>query len=341
MPRVARPSNPVLELGRGVCPPTTARVISEASADSFERISVRAEARRRVPSSPRLLVEACYPEGPSWDAANERLLFVEYGADAVSVWRPKDASKRTLWTEQGAGPSSLVRWSDGATGAWLVAAYDVGSLVVLDAEGVPTRRITKDQSGQPTLWPNDFALDGRGGLFFTGSGAFRENAPVEGRVYHLRPGAAPVCVADEIHYSNGLAVTPDGRTLLVAEMFKDRLLAFDVGEASGLSGRRVFADLAALAPSTRYSDPYPLLGPDGLKVTRDGRVFVAHHGTGRVLELSSTGQLRREIEVPHRFVTNVALTPDERHLFVTAESTTEAPHLGGVFLLDIAPRAHC
>jgi sugar lactone lactonase YvrE len=69
-------------------------------------------------------------------------------------------------------------------------------------------------------------------------------------------------VAPEVVFPNGMALTPDGRTLIVAETHAHRLTAFDVDGRGDLSGRRVFAPLDGVYP-------------DGLCLDADGAIWVA------------------------------------------------------------------
>ncbi|GAB3886286.1 hypothetical protein GCM10029964_050330 [Kibdelosporangium lantanae] len=68
-------------------------------------------------------------------------------------------------------------------------------------------------------------------------------------------------VADDIHFGNGMAVTPDGRTLIVAESFARRLSAFDVLDDGSLGRRRVWAEVPG--------------GVDGISLAPDGSVWAA------------------------------------------------------------------
>ena len=72
------------------------------------------------------------------------------------------------------------------------------------------------------------------------------------RLLLVSEGESPAVVADALAYPNGVAITPDDRTLLVSETFGGTIAAFDVGRDGTLGNRRVWA---ALPPGTN---------PDGL-----------------------------------------------------------------------------
>ena len=67
-------------------------------------------------------------------------------------------------------------------------------------------------------------------------------------------------VADGIDFPNGMAVTPDNTTLIIAESFARRLTAFDIAADGSLSNRRVWADG---------------VGPDGICIDAEGAVWTA------------------------------------------------------------------
>jgi sugar lactone lactonase YvrE len=241
--------------------------------------------------------DAHYPEGPLW--RDGTLFYVEYSAHDVKRWDGRGIS--LYWRREGCGPSGLIEFG----GHLLIACYDDNSLVELDAHGQELRTWRKDVEGKPFAGPNDFAADGRGGIFFSASGKYDLKAPITGTVLHMSADGASIrVVADTIHYSNGLTLAKDGKQLLVAEMLAGRILSFPVNPDGSLGPRTVWARLADLAPPTPGEDAYN--GPDGLKLGPDGNYYIAQNGSGRVLVVDADRKLVRTIEVPTPFVTNMA-----------------------------------
>jgi sugar lactone lactonase YvrE len=108
---------------------------------------------------------------------------------------------------------------------------------------------------------NEIVVDGRGNTYvngsdfdFRGGGAF-----IPGVIALVTPDGAVRQVADGIAFPNGMAVTPDNSTLIVAESFAGRLTAFDIAADGGLSNRRVWADLGQ--------------GGDGICLDAEGAVW--------------------------------------------------------------------
>jgi sugar lactone lactonase YvrE len=86
--------------------------------------------------------------------------------------------------------------------------------------------------------------------------------PATGTVAVVRPDGSMRQVADDLWFPNGMAVTTDGGTLIVAESYAGRLSAFDIDPDGGLGNRRVWAELGEAAP-------------DGICVDADGAVWYA------------------------------------------------------------------
>ncbi len=149
---------------------------------------------------------------------------------------------------------------------------------------------------------------------------------------NLRAGAvAPTEVANTIHYPNGLTLSKDGKSLLVAEMLAGRIIAFVVRADGSLGERRVWARMQDLAPPTPHQDAYN--GPDGFKLGPDGNYYIAQNGSGRVLVVGEDRHLLRTIGVAAPFVTNIAFGRDgARTVFVTgAFDQWKPPYQGAVY----------
>ena len=130
-----------------------------------------------------------------------------------------------------------------------------------------------------SIGANDIVVDGRGNAYVNSNDAeFGATAPpggpATGKVYLVPVDGEPRIVADDLDFPNGMAVTPDNRTLIVAESYRSRLTAFDIAADGSLTGRRVFADLG--------EDP-----PDGVTIDAAGAVWYAdvpHRQCVRVAE---------------------------------------------------------
>jgi gluconolactonase len=269
-------------------------------------------------------LDAHYPEGPVW--RDGQLFYVDYSAGNIKRW---DGTRATIfWHRDGCGASGLIDFH----GHWLIACYDDNSIVEIDATGRQVRVSRADSRGRPFTGPNDFAADGHGGIYFSASGVYDSKAPISGAVLHMAADGTGITeVANTLHYPNGLALAADGEHLLVAEMLAGRILTFSIGAGGTLGSRSVWARLRELAPPTPAEDAYN--GPDGLKLGPDGNYYIAQNGSGRVLIVDADKKLVRSIDVPTRFVTNLAFgAAGTGTVFITGTfDQWQAPYKGVVY----------
>jgi gluconolactonase len=277
----------------------------------------------------KALVEGlCFPEGPVW--VGNRLLYVEVYADRVGAWDGR--AKRTLWERKGTGPCAV---EQGADGELLVACYASNAIARLSADGRLLGTIGRDDEGRPMVGCNDLVRDSRGGVYFTASGVWDGAAPPQGKVFYLAPGAAPRLVADKLHFTNGLALTDGGLTLIVAETLAQRVTAFAVSADGSLARARPFCRMAELAPLPEGADPFT--GPDGIELHPGGEIYICEYGAGRVQVVDGAGRLRRTIATPTPFVTNVAFSPDGARAYVAVvHEPTKHPYDGALYELAVA-----
>jgi sugar lactone lactonase YvrE len=145
-----------------------------------------------------------------------------------------------------------------------------------------------DLSGVGVDGFNEIVVDGRGNVYVNGGCDFEPgegNAP--GIIALVTPDGSVRQVADGIAFPNGMVVTPDNSTLVVAESFARRLTAFDITDDGGLSNRRVWADG---------------VGPDGICMDAEGAIWtdVGQFGDNLVGRVREGGEVldRVQLDVP-------------------------------------------
>src|SRR5207248_439099 len=99
-----------------------------------------------------------------------------------------------------------------------------------------------------SMGANDIVVDGRGNAYVNSHDApmgtvAADGQPATGRIYLVPAEGLPRLVADDLDFPNGMAITADNSTLIVAESYRHRLTAFTVSADGDLTNRRVFADL--------------------------------------------------------------------------------------------------
>jgi sugar lactone lactonase YvrE len=163
--------------------------------------------------------------------------------------------------------------------------------------------------------PNDMIVDqtGRAYVGNTGCDMFAEGiVPRPTNLLLVADGIVQE-VADDLVFPNGMVITPDRRTLIVAETFAHRLTAFDIDPANGkLSNRRIFADLVDKMP-------------DGICMDAEGAIWMASSETLEFLRVREGGEITHRIDTGGRFAAAcVTGGPDRMSLYmITAHMTPE------------------
>jgi sugar lactone lactonase YvrE len=181
---------------------------------------------------------------------------------------------------------------------------------------------------------NELVVDGRGNAFVDGGGfdlmAGEPFAP--GAVVVVAPDGSARRVAEDIAFGNGMAITPDGATLVVAESYGRRLTAFDIAADGGLSNRRVWADLGDGVP-------------DGICLDAEGAAWYADVPNRCCARVREGGEVLDRLEVDRGCFACMLGGEDGRTLFVCAaewhgpERMFEGPP-SGVVLTARAPAPH-
>lgn len=151
---------------------------------------------------------------------------------------------------------------------------DIGSLVV-DL----INDMVVDQSGR--AYVGSFGFDLFGGA-----------QPAPGNLVKVDPDGAASVVAEEMLFPNGIVVTPDGRTLIVAETFGARFTAFDIAQDGTLQNRRIWAQCAETPPWTSFEAILNIgFAPDGCAIDAEGCIWVADAINNRACRVAEGGEI--------------------------------------------------
>ncbi|MYS28597.1 SMP-30/gluconolactonase/LRE family protein, partial [Streptomyces sp. SID7804] len=258
--------------------------------------------------------EAALGEGPTWDPATGRLLWIDILGSRVHTYDPATGRRTLRRTDQHvgavkprAGGGLVLNLRDGIG---LLDADD--TFRWLHREPVPGRRA------------NDAAVAPDGSLW---AGTMRyDEAPGGGTLARVTGDGTVHALLDDVAVSNGIGWSPDGRLMYYIDSPTRRVDVFDVGEADGrITGRRC---LVTIEEGAGF--------PDGLTVDADGCVWVALWDGGAVRRYTPAGDLDREIPLPVPRVTACAFGgPDLTDLYLTtARVGLTAPHpLAGSLLV--------
>jgi len=182
------------------------------------------------------------------------------------------------------------------------------ALVTLEPDG--TLAPYADLAALSSFGFNDIVVDGRGNAFVnTGNFDFAAGPPdgaeQPGFVAVVTPDGTARIVARDIAFPNGMAVTADNGTLIVADSYRHQLVAFEVGTDGSLSGRRVWADLGDAAP-------------DGICLDADGAAWYADVPHQRCVRVAEGGEVLATVELDRGGFACMLGGTDEPHLYVVA-----------------------
>jgi sugar lactone lactonase YvrE len=162
---------------------------------------------------------------------------------------------------------------------------------------------------------NDMVVDAAGRAYVGNFGfdRHRGESPRTACIARVDPDGRVTRAADDLMFPNGTVITRDGRTLVVAETFANRLTAFDVDAEGALSGRRVFAQLDGCFP-------------DGICLDADGAVWVADARAPRVLRVLEGGRVERTVPLEAgRCAFACMLGGDDRRTLFVCTNTGSGP----------------
>ena len=266
-----------------------------------------------------------FPEGPVCDR-DGTVYVVEIRGGRVRKIDPNGAT--SVFAQPGGGPNGAARGPDGALYvtnnggfAWNkgrpvgpATDYETARIERIDANG-NVRRLYDNCNGARLSAVNDLVFDEVGNFYFTdpihrdpqrpepmGTPTYRQ-----GKVYYASPDGKMIRrVATNLQHPNGIGLSPDGKTLLVAETFASDLLAFPIIAPGELGEQRLFGRL----PEGYF--------PDGFCLDEEGYVLVCGPMGGGIVVFDPTGKVVEVIASADKMITNVAFGgPAHTTLYIT------------------------
>lgn len=154
---------------------------------------------------------------------------------------------------------------------------------------------------------NEIVVDGRGNAYLNGIGFdfMTDDEFAPGVVVLVTPDGAARPVADGLAFPNGMAVTSDNSTLIIAESYASRLTAFDIAVDGGLSNRRVWASVGEDHP-------------DGICLDAEGAAWYADVGNKHCVRVREGGEVVQTIDLDRGCFACMLGGPDRKTLFLVA-----------------------
>lgn len=255
---------------------------------------------------PKLEIDGLqFAEGPRWHAG--------------ALWCSDMFGHCVVRYQPGHTPEEFVRmpfdnpsglgWLPG--GEMLVVAMQTQAVYRTTGHG--TLELHADLSGLAKGMANDMVVAPDGTAYVDGSGLPRfgqGGTRCPGQILAVHADGSVVILAEDLEGPNGIVLTPDGSTLIVAESFAGCLTAFDVAPDGSLSSRRVHAKLPTSAPGE-------LAHPDGICVDAESGIWAADLTSRQVVRVGADGAVTDSI--PFAPLTPIACAlggQDMRQLFV-------------------------
>lgn len=241
---------------------------------------------RTATLSPTVLIGGrALVESPRWH--DGRLWFADWGAGEILALGPDGAAE--VKVRAPAPPLSFDFLPDGAL---VVVQAREGRLLRQEPDG--TLAVYAELAPLAEgLW-NEIVVDGRGNAYVNGP-----------RLALVTPDGRARAMAEGFAFPNGMAITPDNGTLILAESHARQLTAFDIAADGGLFGRRVWADLG---------DGFP----DGICIDAEGLVWYADVPNRRCVRVGEGGQVARTVALDRGGFACMLGGPERRTLYVTA-----------------------
>jgi sugar lactone lactonase YvrE len=271
----------------------------------------------------------------------ERFLPVQTEMGETPIWVPEekalyfvDAAKHIIYrldpntkTYQSFQPDMPVRaLCRRASRGWLLVTDN--GLAFWDQQTNKSEFIVNPYPNNPDLQFNDGMIDRQGRLIVGSFNHTKLEAP-DGSLYRLDSDCSLHKLDSQLVLSNGIGISPDSKTLYIAEMFAHKITAYDYDARTGtVSNRRMFV----------YIPPENGM-PDGVTVDSEGFVWTAHWDGWRVTRYAPNGKLERTIMTPVKIATCIGFGGENMdELYITSawyslseQERKEQPWAGDLF----------
>jgi sugar lactone lactonase YvrE len=259
-------------------------------------------------------------EGPTWDAAAHRLIWVDITRGAVHRFDPETGMDEVFEIGKSVGAAVPT-----TSGHLALAASDGFS--ILDPATGAVELVAEVEADVPETTMNDGACD-PAGRFWAGTKDDEGRRPL-GALYRLDADRYVTRIVPGVTISNGLAWSLDRRTMYYIDSPTYGIDAFDFDLESGdVSNRRRLIEL-----------PREWGLPDGMTIDAEGFLWVVFWGGSAVRRIALDGRVASVVELPVSQVTSCAFGGDDlSDLYVTSArigltdaEVEQQPHAGGLF----------
>ena len=221
-------------------------------------------------------------EGPAFDKEGN-LYVVNFGKDGtVGLVKPDGKAELFINLPKGSTANSI---KFDSKGNMYLADFTGHNVLKVDMKSkAVSTYVHNDRFNQP----NDIIINKKDQLFASDPN-WRAGT---GQLWRIDAGGKAVLLTDDMGTTNGIALSPDEKTLYVNESVQRKIWAFDVSDSGDLSHKRLFAE-------------FPDFGFDGMACDNKGNLYVTRHGKGTIAILSPKGKLLREVQLKGKQCSNL------------------------------------
>ena len=248
------------------------------------------------------------------DGNDERIVEVESQPSGLG-WLPNGDLLVTSMLDR-----KLMRWN----GSKLTTHADLGNHFTWHAND-----LLVDQQGRAYI--GNFGFDFEVFLDEQGiEGLFADPDSLTTVMCRVDPDGTINVASAGLIFPNGMVITPDGKTMIVAETLALRLTAFDIAPDGSLSNRRVWADLSA-----------HMAAPDGICLDAEGAVWIANALAPRLMRIGEGGVVLDEVETTMNTYACMLGGPEGKHLFAMTAPISDSRHAplarnGAIEVIEVA-----
>ncbi len=234
-------------------------------------------------------------EGPACDRVGN--IYAVNFKQQHTIGRTTPGGKSELYLELPNGSTGNGIRID-ARGTMFIADYTNHNVLQVDLQ---TRKIEILAHHDKMNQPNDLAMAADGTLYASDPN-WKEGT---GQLWRIERNGKVTQIASNLGTTNGIEVSPDGKTLYVSETVQRKIWAFPLSPKGQLGKRRLFK-------------AYQNHGLDGMRCDVQGNLYVTRHSAGLVVQLAPDGKTLREIDVLGSKPSNLCFGgPDGRTVYVT------------------------
>ena len=185
-----------------------------------------------------------------------------------------------------------------SVGDMLIADYTRHNILKVN---MSSKKISVFANEPQMSQPNDITIDGKDRLYASDP----DWKAGTGRIWRIDTDGKVSLLLDNLGTTNGIEVSPDGKTLYVNESVQRKVWAYDLSGDGQISNKRLLIE-------------FPDFGMDGMRCDIKGNLFIARYGKGTVAEMSPRGKIIREIALTGKNPSNVTFGgKDGRTVYVT------------------------